>query len=245
MSCADQTPAVFITSNIKPADDCTVAIGGLRLYSGRIDTGLAQAYPGETSAYSIYPVFQSQLLARASQTPLKPDPNGFIVQGAEIELLAPDGSPLLMPSGAPNPYTITTTEPTFIPSSSDGAGVQQSGSMEIIPASYVEDLDTLVQQIGSFTLTAIVKAFGETTGGKDIDMNAWNWPISVVRLSGASVSFLGADDTEFPGPCDSTDSPEFLLCKPLGMDDVADCRYCRDSPNAAVRSCCRDGSCGD
>lgn len=239
-ACSDQNADIFITANIQPTDDCLVLPDGARLFGGALDTALAQAVQ-PTNPYIVFPLYQNQLQNRASLGPVRADPNGFFVTGAEVQLLGGDGSPLALPGGLPNPYTITAGESTFIPSAIGDEVSAQPGALEIIPSSYVEALDEIVLSVGAFNMLAVVTVYGVTSGDNEIELNAWKWSIRVVRLG--LIDFVSGDDLETPGVCDSTETPSQTQCKPFGTDEAVDCRYCRSSPNPEIAACCGQGIC--
>ncbi len=239
-ACTDENSDVFIKANILPTDDCVVDPDGIRFFSGTLDTALAQSYE-PTSAYVVYPLYQNQLLNRSSVAPPRADMNGVMVTGAEVELVGPGGSPLALPGGLANPYTISAGESTFVPSTTQGQISVQTGALEIIPGQYVEALDQIVIDSDGFNMTARVTAFGVTTGGNDIEVNTWAWSIKVSRF--VLVDHLSGDDLEIPGFCDAAEAPSTSLCKPIGIDQPADCRYCKLSPNPEVAACCGQRVC--
>ena len=241
VSCAERNPGVFITANILPSSDCLVTPDGARLFGGVLDTGLAQA-TNPTSPYVVYPLYQNQLQNRASLAPLRSDANGFSVLGAKVELIGADGRTLALPGGLVNPYTISAGESTYVPSAAGNEVVSQPGALEIIPSQYVEALDTIVQDTGGgFNLVAIVTAFGVTSGDNNIELNDWQWSIRVMRLG--LIDFVSGDDPETAEVCDAPEPPGVKQCKPLGTDQVVDCRYCKFSGNAEVAACCGQGHC--
>jgi hypothetical protein len=114
--CTDQNADLFITANLQPTSECIVLPDSPRLFGGVLDTGLARGVE-PTSSYTVYPLYQNQMKNRSSVAPLRADPNGFTVLGAEVQLVGADGTPLALPGGLANPYTIVAGESTYVPAS--------------------------------------------------------------------------------------------------------------------------------
>lgn len=238
--CTEQNADLFITANLQPSSECVVLPDSPRLFGGVLDTGLARGVE-PTSSYTVYPLYQNQMKNRSSVAPLRADPNGFTVLGAEVQLVGADGTSLALPGGLANPYTIVAGESTYVPASLANEVSAQPGALEIIPSHYVEALDEVVLSVGAFTMLAVVTAFGVTTGDNELELNPWKWSIRVARW--ALVDFASGDDPATPGVCDSTEAASDTPCKPLGADEPVDCRYCRASLNPEVAACCGQGLC--
>lgn len=169
-SCVDNDASSFyIDCNIIPESEdrgCSLDPGGRCLTRGLYN-------PSTGAGYQLFPRYNNQLRARGSDAPLRADPNGVHVQGAEIELMAADGSTMTF-GGLPNPFSVPTS--TFVPSAQgpDAAG-QSVGSIMLIPPNY----GSALTGAGVSTIVAAVRVFGETNGDVDVESDDFLWPIDL------------------------------------------------------------------
>jgi hypothetical protein len=167
----DSGPALYIEGNIAPDTECFVE-GGSTTFVAR---GLFN--PDIGVDYTFNAKFVNQLLSNASEAPPRPDPNGILMQGAEITIMDAAGGTISF-GGLPNPFTISNT--AFVPSSggaSSGGGTAP-GVLTIIPAVYADELAAMA---GNFQLLVSIRAFGETLGHVSVDAREFVWPIDVCR----------------------------------------------------------------
>lgn len=170
-------PSVFIGGNAVLEDDCTVDPSSPTL---KIGGGTFNVQFG--TAYTVFPLYMSQLFDRSSSAPAA-DPNWVLVQGAEIELREPGGAVIAI-GGLPNPFTID--ESVAVPSTTTPQEPgRQVGALQVIPAAYAQALDVLLGDDPNAVMTVIaaVSAFGETTGGVDVEVATWTWPITICQGS--------------------------------------------------------------
>jgi hypothetical protein len=172
IGCVDDSgPALYIQGNIAPDSECVVAAGGTLLARGAFN-------PDIGVDYTFNAMFVNQLLSNASTAPPRPDPNGILMQGAEITIMDAAGG--TVPFGSlPNPFTISNT--AFVPSSgsaSGGAGGTAPGVLTIIPAVYADELAAMA---GDFQLLVSIRAFGETLGHVSVEAREFIWPIDICR----------------------------------------------------------------
>lgn len=191
--CVADNASVYIEANIIPEQQdvgCSVTSDGTPLTSGYYNLD----YP---AGYRIFPLYRNQLLSRA--TDVRADPNGVLIQGAEVTLTDQAGTPLAL-AGVPNPFTIAAS--TFIHSGDVGQPGQAVGELEVIPDAY---RSALIAAGAAGTILAKVKIFGRTSGNIDIQAGDWQWPINLCRDT-CLFQCLGPDETT-----------EVLACSP-GQD---------------------------
>ena len=169
-SCVDNdASSLYIECNIIPEGDessCSLDPGGTCLTRGLYN-------PSTGAGYRIFPLFTNQLRSRGSDAPLRADPNGVHIQGAEIEIMGADGSTLTFP-GLPNPFSVPTS--TFVPSATGpDTGGQNVGDIQLIPPNYASALVTN----GASTVVVSVRVFGETNGDVDVESDDYLWPIDI------------------------------------------------------------------
>jgi hypothetical protein len=171
---ADDGPSIFIAGNLLPDDDCLIETGNTRLLRGVLNVQ-------RRGAYSVHLVVASQLIDRASDSPLRADPNIVLITGGEIELRDAAGSTLPFP-GLPNPFTIATS--IVVPSTEDKSTPAEAvGDLQVIPPVYVQ---ALAAQLGDDpaaveVVVVSVKMFGETTGGVEVEADEWLWPVDICQ----------------------------------------------------------------
>jgi hypothetical protein len=176
IGCVDTDgPSVFVAGNAALEDDCTV----------EADDPLLKFAPGTFNAqfgtsYTIFPWLQSQLVDR-SNTGLSADPNWVILTGAEVELREPGGAVIAF-GGLPNPFTVETS--VTIPSTENPNEPGRSvGALEVIPPAYAQAFDAMLGDAPDAVMgvVASVLFFGETTGGVDVDVAPYTWPVTVCQ----------------------------------------------------------------
>jgi hypothetical protein len=169
----DAGPAFFISGNLAPDDTCVVTTGSPVLAAGTYNVAR------HARGYLFSPLYNNQLFPNSSTAPPRPDPNGLIVEGGEVEIRDAAGNPISFP-GLPNPFSVTSA--TFVPSSSGPGGTpgQAVGALEIIPNAYADELDLILGDPNA-TLRILVSIipFGETTGHVSLDGLEYIWPIDI------------------------------------------------------------------
>lgn len=173
--CVDNDgPAVFISGNLSPTDACEYAPGNAFVAEGALNVDRAVAY-------FIHPEYNGQLRSRGSDAPLRADPNGMQIEGAEIELQSAAGDALSL-AGLPNPFVVPVS--TYIASTPDPSSTSKSaGSIQAVPPPYVTALrDVVGPGCGDVQVVlAKVRVFGTTIGGVDVESGDWSWPITLCR----------------------------------------------------------------
>jgi hypothetical protein len=172
---ADDGPAFFISGNVAPdPGSCTLSVGNDLYIRGVLDVSVG-------NGYLLQPLFNNQLVPRAADAPPRANPNGVVIQGAEVEIQDAAGSAVDF-GGLPNPFTVAAT--TYVPTSTGATSPgQEVGAFEVIPPAYVAALDGMVGTDPGSRILILVSfgAFGETTGGVDIEVSEFVWPIDVCR----------------------------------------------------------------
>lgn len=212
--CDDQNNVSFFIAGHALSEVEGEGTGGRCMYSGesalalrgtldvgQVCAGMANEFT-PPQQYVLHPMYVNQIINRESMGPLRADPNGVFVQGAEVELRATDGSALAV--GLPNPFTVTASD--YVPSATGVVESRAVGSLEIVPPLYGA---ALAGMGGNFTIVAAVTAFGETNGDVAVESGEFLWPIDVCQ---------GCLFIELP-PTDETGT-DSLPCE-AGQDDAA------------------------
>src|SRR5262245_37267477 len=97
-ACADREATVLVSANSAGDDECSYAPENGTYFQGVLDTALRQVYVA-------HPLYESQLIDHSGSAPLRTNPNGVFIQGAEVELQDSGGRPLAF-DGLPNPFTV-------------------------------------------------------------------------------------------------------------------------------------------
>lgn len=177
--CVDNdASSLFISAHVRPTDEeCTLDPGGAVVTRGAFNVE-------SRFGYFVFPLLNNQLRARGSDAPLRTDPNGIHLTGAEIELRNAQGTAIAFP-GLPNPFTVPTS--SYVPATDSANEPGQTvGNILVIPPAYA---DELFNQLGgpdgddsaATVVVASIKVFGETNGDVDVESDEWLWPIDVCR----------------------------------------------------------------
>jgi hypothetical protein len=174
----------------------------------------------------------NQLVPRGNASQLKTETSRIAMQGAVVRVQDANGvvqwGPVTVPgSGFMDPAS--GTNPSY--------GVSET---ILLGSEYGARLATeLSAQPGLIRhLTAVVKVFGRTLGGLNVDSGEWQFPLSVCY--GCLVSFpREADDLKLANQpnCDLAATTGTSIPTPcvVGQDDVVDCRKCKEFfPGAAI-----------
>lgn len=206
--CVDDNTSFFISGNLLPDDnDCSLSESNDFLFQGIYDVGLAAA--GGAGPYFLYPLYNNALQNRA--THLMTDPNGILIQEAEITLSLPDGTPLDF-GAFPNPYTVPTS--TYVFSSTTEGDVQQTpGSIVAIPPDYAAGLLAIVDPSGVNVVVVSVVVRGESGGGSEIEPGPWTYNITL--CDGCLVTRCALGDEETNTACNTgQDEATIIDCTP-------------------------------
>lgn len=218
-ACADNESSIFIRQVLAPAgDSCsyTADPGGAAYMEGTLDLAFRREYRAGL-------LVGSQLVQRGAGEKLRTETSRFRVEGTEIRIETTDGAVV-------KEYTVPTSG--FVdPASGTTPGWGVVGSVLI-------DSDTGASLSGSFVagersptigrVVSVVKVFGTTLGGQEIQSGEFRFPISVCY--GCLVSFPPeAADPAQPLPnCKGTAASSTSACF-LGQDDAVDCRVCANA----------------
>ncbi len=178
--CVDNDGAsLYISGHVAPSgDDCTLEAGNALVSRGVFNVE-------SRFGYFAFPLYNNQLRSRGSDAPLRTDPNGIHLQGAEVELQDAAGGLIDFGPGLPNPFSVPTSG--FVPSTPQAnAASQVVGNILAIPPAYA---DVLFEQLGgeggddaaATVVIASIRVFGETNGDVDVESDDWLWPIDVCR----------------------------------------------------------------
>jgi len=227
-SCADNNQTIFVRQvQALRAPECIVTSDATALIAptGFVDAGLA-------TNYVIYPLVGNQLSARGDARQSKAESNRVMIQGAEIELLEPTGSPIAL-GGVGNPYSVLATG-TVDPSSGSDAtyGVTE---VEVLPPAVLAAYRSQVlapKGIGaSRTVHARIRIFGMTLGNTEVETGEFTYPINVCYGCGVTIPAEAIDTKTSLRNCLGTSTAaqtSKTQCR-IGQDYLTDCRSCSGS----------------
>jgi hypothetical protein len=182
--------------------------------------------------YSAALLVGNQLVPRGNSSQLRTETSRIALQGAVVRVQDANGAvqwgPVTVPgsgfidpaSGANASYGVTET---ILLGSEYGARL----------AAELQGQPGLIRH-----LTAVVKVFGRTLGGLNVDSGEWQFPLSVCY--GCLISFpREADDLKLMTQpnCQLAASTGTSIAPPcvVGQDDTVDCRICKQFfPNSAI-----------
>jgi len=203
-------PAFYISGHVSASEDCTYEPGNPFWLRGAFNVNVGSGY------YAVTPLLNNQLRARGSDAPLRADPNGVLIEGAEVELTDAAGAPI--PFGLPNPFTVPTSD--FVPSATSAESPGQAvGLVMVIPPAYALSLYDSLGGAGGDPLARTVvvanlRVFGETNGGVDVESDWWSWPIDVCR-DACLTACVAVDTTDTATCCTpGQDCVTEVICTP-------------------------------
>jgi len=218
-ACADNESSIFIRQVLVPSgSDCTYSAdpGGAALALGVMDLAFTREYWAGL-------LVGNQLVARGASDQLRTETARFRAEGAEVEIETTSGdlvqSFTVPVSGFADPSG--GTEP--------GWGVVHAVLIDgttgqSLAAGFAEGERSPV--VGR--VVVVVKVFGRTLGGREVESGEFRFPISVCY--GCLVSFPpDATDPDLPTPnCANvgTGSSGEVPCY-VGQDEPIDCRVCQ------------------
>lgn len=231
--CADSESMIFIrqvqarVSSGSAGCDPDASPSSLFITGGTLDVAFRLQY---TAALLV----GNQLVPRGNSSQLRTETSRIAIQGAVVRVQDAAGAvrwgPVTVPgsgfidpaSGATASYGVTET---ILLGSEFGAQLRT----EILGATE----PGLIKH-----MTAVVKVFGRTLGGLNVDSGEWQFPLSVCY--GCLIAFpREADDLHAPTQpnCDLAASTGTSITPPceVGQDDTVDCRICKQFfPSAAL-----------
>jgi hypothetical protein len=161
----------------------------------------------------------SQLVPRGNSAQLRTETARTIIEGTIVRVLNDGGAVIWGPVSVPGSGFIEPANGT-----TPSYGITETTLFQADQA-LVDDVRTNGRLRHE---TAIVKVFGKTLGGTQVESGEWQFPISV--CFGCIISFpTEASTTTSPRNCDmaaSTGASVDMPCNP-GQDDTLDCRACK------------------
>lgn len=172
----DNGSSLFISGNIAPDESCTISVDNEIVTRGRLNVEF------NSGAYTFHPIYNNSLIKNSSDAPPRPDPNGLLVDGAEVEILDSAGNTVGF-GGLPNPFTVSNT--SFVPSSSGPSSPgTAAGVLEIIPPAYIQELNNSflpADPNARGQLLINIQPFAETLGHTGVDGREFLWPVDLCR----------------------------------------------------------------
>lgn len=207
LGCAENESTLFIAGVTKVGSDCAYAPGGadnLLLPRGVYDVGFAGSYQAGL-------LVGNQMNSRGQKARARTETSRILLEGAEVSLWLPEGGALVEPFSSPGAGFVDVV-------AGEGAGY---GVLPVVllprPRSEAEEAAAL--EAGY--VIAEVRAFGKTLGGREIESNAFKFPIDVCM--GCLVTF-GSADVEL-------DANNEVVCRQAGTDEgSAPCLWGQDEP---------------
>ena len=204
------------------------------LFGGTLDLVFANQYVAHV-------LVGSQILGRASKTPLRAESSVVQLQGTEVSIEDNKGTTIA------GPYTVPGSG--FIKEAQASSATYGAIETILVDAATAKSIKAqLVAKGNSLTrVTTHVKAFGQTIAGTSVETSDYSFPVDI--CIGCLVTFpLEADDTNLPTQpnCAATSGTVTgnTSCL-LGQDNPIDCRICHilhpgdtacDPPQAKVVS---------
>jgi len=217
-SCSENESSIFIRQVLKPSGaDCSFSAepGGSALSTGVMDLAFTREYQAGL-------LLGNQLVERGSADQLRTETARFLAEGAEVELETTDGKGI-------NSFTVpvrgfvdpsTGTEPGW---GVVTATLIDSGTGQGLAAGFPEGQRSTVEGL----VVAVVKVFGHTLGGKELDSGKYRFPISICY--GCLVDFPPESvDPDLPLPnCANVSKSTGTVPCMIGQDEPVDCRLCQ------------------
>jgi hypothetical protein len=173
------------------------------------------------SEYRANLLIGSQIIARSSRTPIRPESSQIQLQGSEVTIENNKGETIA------GPYTVPGSG--FIKEAQTGQPAYGLIETILIDAATSSKLKTQLQAKGNqlTRVTTRVKVFGQTLGGSSVESSEFLFPIDV--CIGCLVWFPpdSIDTSKMPQPnCLGTGTTTATQTCRLGQDDPIDCRIC-------------------
>src|SRR5512145_673071 len=169
--CAENDSTLFILGVAAIGSDCTYtpSASTTMMPSGQLDVGFDQSYQAGL-------VLANQMASRGDKSRSRTETSRIILEGAEVNLLLPDGSSLRDAFSAPGAGFVDVGN-----GAQPGYGIL---SVVLIPR---PNEDQVARALDQGYVIAEVKAFGKTLGGQEVESNVFRFPIDVCR--GCLVTF--------------------------------------------------------
>jgi hypothetical protein len=131
------------------------------------------------NSYQMATVIVSQLVRRDIGTTA--EPNGVIIERAEVELLNEAGQALT------SVYSVAASGGVYIPPSAVGGSSQAVVPFVAIPSGVTPLLQDLVFATEEQTIVVSMRVFGRTTGGTDVESPLFTFGVRLVNRPTSSV----------------------------------------------------------
>lgn len=188
-SCVDDDGAsMFVSAQIAADNDCVFDVSNTRVLQGQFNAE-------SRDEYTLFPLINNQLRNRASDAPIRTDPNGIRLMEAEVEIQRSNGDRLDFANLA-NPFTVPMGD--FVASSVDSITPGQIvGRAQGIPPDYADQLLGNLGDDPEATALVVLKVrvMGKTNGDISVDSQEWLWPVVVCRGQ-CLFTMVGGEDTE-------------------------------------------------
>jgi hypothetical protein len=224
-ACTDSESSIFIRQAQAPIAGTSTSGGcqydpspsGLFLTTGTLDVAFR-------SQYSAGLLVGNQLVARGSSSQLRTETARVQLQGTIVYLEDATGAQVWGPKTVPASGFIdpaTGSTPSY--------GITES---VLIPAEYGGGLLAELQAGAGLVrhFTSVVKVFGHTLGGMNVESGEWRFPINVCYRCLISFPPEANDPKVSPQPnCDAPATTGTSIVQPcaVGQDDTVDCRICK------------------
>lgn len=212
--CADNETMLYIIGVQKLSGEC---VAKPDLSQPLIGGGVLDIALRNPPVYQAALIVGNQLVPRGEEEKLRTESSHIVLEGAEVTLTDIGGAQL-------EAYTVDTTG--YVPATEGDQPGYGVAFVPLIPASGTVSAGN--------SYRAIVRVFGRTLGGQEVESGDYVFPISI--CSGCLVSFpIDAwDQTLSPTyQCNSAEAPEDKDQCQVGQDEYVDCRNCRGNPVCA------------
>lgn len=167
LSCANATPSVAIINILEPDQMCTVGVSNPPIYDGTFDVG-----PGATTSYLVFPLLDNRMVTRMrAPGPLTIESDDFTLVGANITIADVDNNVV------GNAFRVDANG--FAPAGTDTIPGRGVGGITIVPVTLQPVLAGMVMPGQFVELHARIQAFGQTSGGSEIDLDPVIFPFKV------------------------------------------------------------------
>lgn len=216
LGCAENESTLFIGGVVKIGSDCAYPNGGednLLLPRGVYDVGFAGSYQAGL-------LVGNQMNARGQKSRARTETSRILLEGAEVSLSVPAGGALMPPFSSPGAGFVDVV-------GGEGAGY---GVLPVVLLPSPKSAEEAFAALDAGYVIAEVRAFGKTLGGKEVESNAFKFPIDV--CAGCLVTF-GSADVELNANnevvCRQAGTEEGSAPCLWGQDEAVSCSLCAAS----------------
>lgn len=222
LGCAENESTLFIGGVVKIGSDCVYPNGGednLLLPRGVYDIGFAGSYQAGL-------LVGNQMNARGQKSRVRTETSRILLEGAEVSLSLPTGGALMRPFSSPGAGFVDVV-------GGEGAGY---GVLPVVLLPMPKTSEEAFAALDAGYVIAEVRAFGKTLGGKEVESNAFKFPIDVCE--GCLVTF-GSADVELNANnevvCRQAGTEEASAPCLWGQDEAVSCSLCAASFSVCER----------